>query len=138
MGLILEIWTLLANEQVSEMRRLTHFATHCHCQKIKTVVQFGIDNGVIKTNPFSGIHLRKGEKSVQFLTEEVSKIRTTDSHNESLNRVRDVPTGIRSKSSKPERLFYTQSTLLKAGVITSIRTTRRPCGNNKAAFQCNL
>ena len=61
------------------------------CQRVKTIVQFGIDNGKIKINPFSGIRLRRGEKSVQFLSEEeVDKIRTTDFHNESLNRVRDL------------------------------------------------
>ena len=50
-----------------------------------------IDNGKINVNPFSGIRLRRGEKNVQFLTEEeVAKIRTTDFHNESLNRVRDL------------------------------------------------
>lgn len=70
---------------------LDYVTTNGYCQRVKTVVQFGIDNGKIKTNPFNGIHLRKGEKNVQFLTEEeVDKIRTTDFHNESLNRVRDL------------------------------------------------
>ena len=61
------------------------------CQKVKTVVQFGIDNNRIKINPFANIHLRKCEKSVQFLTEEeVAIIKNHDFHNESLNRVRDL------------------------------------------------
>ena len=70
---------------------LDYVTTNGYCQKIKTVVQFGIDNNQIKVNPFSNIHLRKGEKSVQFLTEEeVAIIRDHDFHNESLNKVRDL------------------------------------------------
>ena len=70
---------------------LDYVTTNGYCQKVKTVVQFGIDNNRIKINPFSNIHLRKGEKCVQFLSEEeVAKIRDTDFHNESLNRVRDL------------------------------------------------
>ena len=77
--------------QASMNRYLDYVTTNGYCQRVKTIVQFGIDNGKIKINPFSGIHLRKGEKSVQFLSEEeVEKIRSTDFHNESLNRVRDL------------------------------------------------
>lgn len=62
-----------------------------YCQKIKTVVQFALDNDRMRTNPFSTIHLRKGEKSVQFLTEEeLKRIKDFDAHNDSLNRVRDL------------------------------------------------
>ena len=81
----------ILNYQASLNRYFDYVTTNGYCQKIKTIVQFGIDNGRISINPFSGIRLRKGEKSVQFLTEEeVAKIRTTDFHNESLNRVRDL------------------------------------------------
>lgn len=70
---------------------LDYVTTNGYCQRVKTVVLFGIDNNRIKINPFSNIHLRKGEKSVQFLTEEeVEKIRDFDCHNASLNRVRDL------------------------------------------------
>ena len=62
-----------------------------YTQKIKTVVQFALDNDRMRTNPFSTIHLRKGEKNVQYLTEdELERIRTFDTHNNSLNRVRDL------------------------------------------------
>ena len=62
-----------------------------YSQKIKTVVQFALDNGRMRINPFSTIHLRKGEKSVQFLTEEeLERIKNYDAHNDSLNRVRDL------------------------------------------------
>ena len=82
---------VILDYQASMNRYLDYVTTNGYCQRVKTIVQFGIDNGKIKINPFSGIHLRKGEKSVQFLTEEeVDKIRTTDFHNESLNRVRDL------------------------------------------------
>ena len=82
---------VIMDYQASMNRYLDYVTTNGYCQRVKTIVQFGIDNGKIKINPFSGIHLRKGEKSVQFLSEEeVEKIRTTDFHNENLNRVRDL------------------------------------------------
>ena len=82
---------VIMDYQASMNRYLDYVTTNGYCQRVKTIVQFGIENRKIKINPFSGIHLRKGEKSVQFLSEEeVEKIRTTDFHNESLNRVRDL------------------------------------------------
>ncbi len=82
---------VIMDYQASMNQYLDYVTTNGYCQRVKTVVQFGIDNGKIKVNPFSGIRLRKGEKSVQFLSEEeVEKIRTTDFHNESLNKVRDL------------------------------------------------
>ena len=82
---------VILDYQASMNQYLDYVTTNGYCQRVKTIVQFGIDNGIIKVNPFMGIRLRKGEKSVQFLTEEeVGKIRTTDFHNESLNRVRDL------------------------------------------------
>ena len=82
---------VILDYQASMNQYLDYVTTNGYCQRVKTIVQFGIDNGKIKVNPFMGIRLRKGEKSVQFLTEEeVEKIRTTDFHNESLNRVRDL------------------------------------------------
>ena len=82
---------VIMDYRASMNQYLDYITTNGYCQRVKTVVQFGIDNGRMKVNPFSGIKLRKGEKSVQFLTEEeVEKIRTTDFHNESLNRVRDL------------------------------------------------
>ena len=82
---------VILDYQASMNQYLDYVTTNGYCQRVKTIVQFGIDNGKIKINPFSGIHLRKGEKSIQFLSEEeVDKIRTTDFQNESLNRVRDL------------------------------------------------
>ena len=82
---------VILDYQASMNQYLDYVTTNGYCQRVKTVVQFGIDNGHIKINPFSGIKLRKGEKSVQFLSEEeVDRISTTDFHNESLNRVRDL------------------------------------------------
>ena len=82
---------VIMDYQASMNRYLDYVTTNGYCQRVKTIVQFGIDNGKIKINPFSGIKLRKGEKSIQFLSEEeVDRIRTTDFHNESLNRVRDL------------------------------------------------
>ena len=82
---------VILDYQASMNQYLDYVTTNGYCQRVKTIVQFGIDNGKIKVNPFIGIKLRKGEKNVQFLTEEeVDTIRTTDFHNESLNRVRDL------------------------------------------------
>ena len=82
---------VILDYQASMNQYLDYVTTNGYCQRVKTIVQFGIDNGKIKINPFSGIHLRKGEKSIQFLSEEeVDMIRTKDFHNESLNRVRDL------------------------------------------------
>ena len=82
---------VILDYQASMNRYYDYVTTNGYCQKVKTIVQFGIDNGRIKVNPFCGIRLRRGEKNVQFLTEEeVEKIRTTDFQNESLNRVRDL------------------------------------------------
>ena len=82
---------VIMDYQASMNCYLDYVTTNGYCQRVKTIVQFGIDNGKIKINPFAGIHLRKGEKSIQFLSEEeVEKIRTTDFHNESLNKVRDL------------------------------------------------
>ena len=82
---------VILDYQASMNQYLDYVTTNGYCQRVKTIVQFGIDNGRIKINPFAGIRLRRGEKSVQFLTEEeVEMIRTADFHNESLNRVRDL------------------------------------------------
>ena len=82
---------VILDYQTSMNQYYDYVTTNGYCQKVKTIVQFGIDNGKIRVNPFVGIRLRRNEKSVQFLTEEeVAKIRTADYHNESLNRVRDL------------------------------------------------
>lgn len=82
---------VILDYQTSMNQYYDYVTTNGYCQKVKTIVQFGIDNGKIKVNPFIGIRLRRNEKSVQFLTEEeVATIRTTDFHNESLNRARDL------------------------------------------------
>ena len=65
--------------------------TNGYGQRLKSVVKFGQSKGFIKINPFIGIHIRKGDSDIQFLTqEELEKIRDTDCKNISLNRVRDL------------------------------------------------
>ena len=62
-----------------------------YCQKIKTVCLFAVANGRMATNPFFDMHLRKGEKNVQFLSEEeVAILRDSNLQNASLRRVRDL------------------------------------------------
>lgn len=65
--------------------------TNGYGQRIKTVIKYGQSKGYIKTNPFIGIHIRKGDTDIRFLTtEELNKIRDTDFKNEAINRVRDL------------------------------------------------
>lgn len=62
-----------------------------YAQKVKAVVKYGMSKGVIKINPFVGVHIRKESKDVQFLTEdELALIRDTDFKNDSINRIRDL------------------------------------------------
>ena len=59
--------------------------------KIKCIFQFGVDSNKIKINPFKGIKVSKGEKAVEFLTdEEIEKIITTPMPTECYERVRDL------------------------------------------------
>ena len=61
---------VILDYQASMNQYLDYVTTNGYCQRVKTIVQFGID---------------------KFLSEEeVDRIRTTDFHNESLNRVRDL------------------------------------------------
>ena len=65
--------------------------TNGYGQRLKSIVKYGQSKGFIKTNPFIGIHIRKGDSDIQFLTpEELNKIRDTDCKNVALNRVRDL------------------------------------------------
>jgi len=65
--------------------------TNGYGQRLKSVVKYGQSKGLIKTNPFTGIHIRKGDSDIQFLTpEELDRIRDTDCKNIALNRVRDL------------------------------------------------
>lgn len=59
--------------------------------RLKTIIQFAIDNGKLTIDPFIGIKIDKGEKEVEFLTqEEVNRIRTKQFSVERLNKVRDL------------------------------------------------
>jgi site-specific recombinase XerD len=65
--------------------------TNGYGQRIKTVIKYGQSKGYIKINPFIGIHIRKGDTDIRFLTtEELNRIRDTDFKNEAINRVRDL------------------------------------------------
>ena len=101
---------VIMDYQASKNQYLDYVTTNGYCQRVKTIVQFGIDNGKIKINPFSGIKLGKGEKSVQFLSEEeVEKIRTTD-----FQITEDGQYYIHDKRNKTG-LFYT-AVILEQGV----------------------
>lgn len=58
--------------------------------KLKTMLQYALDNGKITKNPFQMIKIHKGEKKIEFLNKWEQKVlATTPIENESLARVRD-------------------------------------------------
>lgn len=61
-----------------------------YLQKLKTILTFGKDNGKLKTNPFVGIKITKGNKDITYLTEkELNILENAEFNNDSLNNVRD-------------------------------------------------
>lgn len=59
--------------------------------KLKTFINFGIDNNRIKVNPFQNIKINKGKRKIIYLTEsEIRKINDLEIDNESLANVRDA------------------------------------------------
>ena len=59
--------------------------------KIKTVIQFAIDNGKLNINPFQSVRIKREHKEIEYLTEEeIEKIRTTTMSTEALERIKDT------------------------------------------------
>ena len=59
--------------------------------KLKTVVQFGKDNGKITINPFQNLKYSKGKPEIEYLTEEeIKRLVEKDLGIERLERVRDL------------------------------------------------
>lgn len=59
--------------------------------KTKTIIQYAMDNGKMKINPFQGINIKREKKDIEFLTEEeLETIRTKEYSTEALRRVADV------------------------------------------------
>ena len=79
-------------EYMSMLKRIFNTPTaNGYGQRVKTVLKYGMSKGIVKTNPFMNIHLRKDITHVEFLTEEeITRIKDTDMYNESLNRMRDL------------------------------------------------
>ena len=50
---------VILDYQASMNQYLDYVTTNGYCQRVKTIVQFGIDNGKIKINPFSGIRVKE-------------------------------------------------------------------------------
>ncbi len=82
---------LMKDFMASLNRDFDYVTAQSYCQKIKTVCLYAAANGKMQINPFFDMHLRKGEKNIQFLTEEeVMAIRDTHLGNASLNKVKDL------------------------------------------------
>lgn len=59
--------------------------------KLKTMIQFGIDNDHIHINPFQGLKVHREKKPIDFLTPtEIEMLRTLHIENQSLSQVRDA------------------------------------------------
>lgn len=59
--------------------------------KMKCIFQYAVDGGKIRVNPFNGIKIAKGEKDVEFLTEdEIVRIIDTPMPTPCLERVKDL------------------------------------------------
>lgn len=62
-----------------------------YATRLKTFIKFGIDNGKLKTNPFSGIKITKGWKPIEMLSDdELERIKDKDFGVERINKVRDI------------------------------------------------
>ena len=82
---------LMKDYMVTLNQEYDYVTAQSYCQKIKTVCMFAAANGKMSIDPFFDMHLRKGEKNVQYLSEdEVITIRDSQLHNASLNRVKDL------------------------------------------------
>lgn len=82
---------LMKDYMASLNRDFDYVTAQSYCQKIKTVCLYAAANGKMQTDPFFDMHLRKGEKNIQFLTEEeVITIRDAKIENRSLNKVKDL------------------------------------------------
>ena len=77
---------------MTELRKEYNITTsNGYGQKVKTIVKYAMSKGLLSINPFIGIHIRKGDMDIEFLTtEELDRIRDTDCKNDSLNKVRDL------------------------------------------------
>lgn len=83
--------TIVIDYLTTLRKEFNQATTNGYGQRIKSVVKYGQSKGLIKINPFVGIHIRKGDSDIQFLTtEELDRIRDTDCKNKALNRVRDL------------------------------------------------
>lgn len=58
--------------------------------RLKSVFNYGVENGYLRTNPFK-VKIQRAKAKMEFLTEEeMTKIMNTDYKNESLNKIRDL------------------------------------------------
>lgn len=72
--------------------KFKHTTAAGYFTKIKTVIVFAFENGMMKTNPTNGIRIDKGHPSIEYLTEaELKQIENANLHGiERLERVRDI------------------------------------------------
>lgn len=62
-----------------------------YATKLKSIIKFGIDNGRLQINPFSGIKLTKGWKAIEMLSDEdFNRIREKRFDIERIEKVRDM------------------------------------------------
>ena len=99
--------------------------------RLKSVFNYGIDNGFVVSNPFAKIKVSKPQVKIEFLTEdEIERLKTTTITNASLDKLRDVAlfqagSGLSfcdMKNLTPDSVkvsngvYYIQSTRAKTGI----------------------
>lgn len=77
---------------VTELYRMYDSSTAAgYCTRIKTFIKFGMDNGHIKNNPWSGIKITKGWKPIEMLSDDdFERIRQKSFDIERIDKVRDM------------------------------------------------
>ena len=62
-----------------------------HMTRLKTIITYGMNDGLIKVNPFKNVKVKHSKKKIEYLTEEeLQHINTLSIENKSLSDVRDA------------------------------------------------
>ena len=62
-----------------------------HMTRLKTIITYGMNDGLIKVNPFKNVKVKHSKKRIEYLTEEeLDRIYKLDIDNKSLSDIRDT------------------------------------------------
>lgn len=89
-----EASTITPSDIKAYVRLLGHYNENSRAMmfsKLKTLLRYGRQEGIITSDPFRLEKITRPAPTITYLTEaELERIRTTDLHNDALDRVRDV------------------------------------------------